>query len=77
MPSLHKDTKSILVTTSAQSITIPVTLYKMEDRKITETTALIDNGVTICCINLHFIQRMKLLRYEVEVSFFPSYIYHL
>ena len=35
-----------------------MTLYKMENRKITETTALIDSGATICCINLHFAQRM-------------------
>ena len=31
----------------------------MENRKITETTALIDSRATICCINLHFVQRMK------------------
>ena len=59
MPSLPKNTKSILVTTSAQSITIPVTLYKTENGKITETTALIDSGATICCIDLHFAQRMN------------------
>ena len=53
-PSLPKDTKSVLVTTSAQSITIPVMLYKMENGKIAETTALIDSGATICCIDLHF-----------------------
>ena len=58
-PSLPKDTKSILVTTSAQSITIPVTLYKTANRKITETTALIDSGATIYCIDLHFAWRMK------------------
>ena len=34
-------------------------LYKMENRKITETTALINSGATICCIDLHFVQRMK------------------
>ena len=59
MPSLPKNTQSILVTTSAQSITIPAMLYKTEDRKIAETTALTDSGETICCIDLHFIQRMK------------------
>ena len=59
MSSLPKDTKSVLVTTSRQSITIPVTLYKTENRKIAETTALLDSGATICCIDLHFIQRMK------------------
>ena len=59
MSSLPKDTKSILVTTSRQSITIPVMLYKTENRKIAETTALLDSGATICCINLHFTQRMK------------------
>ena len=40
-------------------MTIPVTLYKTENGKITETTALIDSGATICCINLHFAQRMR------------------
>ena len=40
-------------------MTIPVTLYKTENGKITETTALIDSGATICCIDLHFAQRMK------------------
>ena len=59
MLSTPKNYKSILVTTSRQSITIPVTLYKTENRKITETTALIDSGATICCINLHFAQRMR------------------
>ena len=33
-------------------------LYKMEDRKIAETTALIDSGATICCLDLHFARRM-------------------
>ena len=59
--SLPTDIQSILLTTSAGAITIPVTLYKMENRKITETTALIDSGATICCINLHFTQRMRWL----------------
>ena len=36
-----------------------MTLYKTENRKITETTALIDSGGTICCIDLHFFRRMK------------------
>ena len=31
----------------------------METGKIAETTALIDSGATICCIDLHFTQRMK------------------
>ena len=57
--STPKDDKSILVTTLKQSITIPIALYKMENGKITETTALVDSGETICCINLHFVRRMK------------------
>ena len=36
-----------------------MTLYKTENRKIAETTALIDSGATICCIDLHFVRRMK------------------
>ena len=36
-----------------------MTLYKTENGKIAETTALVDSGATICCIDLHFIQRMK------------------
>ena len=59
MLSTPKDDKSILVTTSRQSITIPIALYKTENGKIAETTTLVDSGATICCINLHFIQRMK------------------
>ena len=55
MLSTPTDYKSVLVTTSKQSITIPITLYKTENRKITETTALVDSGATICCINLHFV----------------------
>ena len=31
----------------------------MENRKIAETTALVDSGATICCINLHFVRRIK------------------
>ena len=31
----------------------------MENGKITETTALVDSGATICCIDLHFAQRMQ------------------
>ena len=42
--SLSTDIQSVLVTTSARAITIPVTLYKMEDGKIAEATALIDSG---------------------------------
>ena len=57
--SLPTDIWSVLVTTSAKSITIPVAPYKMENRKITKTTALINSGTTICCINLHFTWRMK------------------
>ena len=55
MLSTPKNNKSILVTTSRQYITIPITLYKMENRKIAETTALVDSGATICCIDLHFV----------------------
>ena len=59
MLSTPQNDKSVLVTTSRQSITISVTLYKMENGKIAETTALVDSGETICCINLHFVRRMK------------------
>ena len=59
MLSTPKNDNSILVTISKQSISIPVTLYKTENGKIAETTALIDSGATICCIDLHFVQRMK------------------
>ena len=59
MLSTPKNDKSILITTSRQSITIPVTLYKTENGKIAETTALVDSGATICCIDLHFVRRMK------------------
>ena len=31
----------------------------MENRKTTETTALVDSGATICCIDLHFVRWMK------------------
>ena len=31
----------------------------MENGKIAETPALVDSGATICCIDIHFIQRMK------------------
>ena len=51
--------QSILVTTSAKAITIPVALYKTENGKIAETTTLIDSGAMICCIDLHFTQQMK------------------
>ena len=40
-------------------MTIPMTLYKIKNRKIAETTALIDSGATICCIDLSFTWRMK------------------
>ena len=56
---LPKDSQSVLVTTSARAINIPVTLYKTEDGKIAETMALIDSRATICCIDLHFTKRMK------------------
>ena len=59
MLSTPTDYKSVLVTTSKQSITIPISLYKTENGKIAETTALVDSGATICCIDLHFVQRMK------------------
>ena len=59
MLSTPQNDKSVLVTTSRQSITIPVTLYKTENGKIAETSALVDSGATICCINLHFVRRMK------------------
>ena len=36
-----------------------MTLYKMENGKVAETTALIDSGATICSINLHLARRMK------------------
>ena len=36
-----------------------MTLYKTENGKITETTALVNSGATICCIDLHFVRRMK------------------
>ena len=36
-----------------------MTLYKTENRKIAETTALVDSGATIYCIDLHFVRRMK------------------
>ena len=36
-----------------------MTLYKTENGKIAETTALVDSGATICCIDLHFVRRMK------------------
>ena len=36
-----------------------MTLYKTENRKIAETTALVDSGATICCIDLHFVRRMR------------------
>ena len=31
----------------------------MENGKIAETTALVDSGATICCIDLYFVRRMK------------------
>ena len=36
-----------------------MTLYKTENGKIAETSALVDSGATMCCIDLHFAQRMK------------------
>ena len=58
---LPTDIWSILVTTSTWAITISITLYKTEIGKIAETTALIDSGAKICCINLHIAKRMKWL----------------
>ena len=68
--SLPTDIQSVLVTTSARAITIPVTLYKMENRKIAETTALINSGATICCINLHLAWRVK---WPLEKLCWPMY----
>ena len=53
MSLLPTDIQSVPVTTSAQAITIPVTLYKLENGKIAEAVALINNRATICCIYLH------------------------
>ena len=36
-----------------------MTLYKTENGKIATTSALVDSGETICCIDLHFVRRMK------------------
>ena len=47
-----------------------MTLYKTENRKITETTALIDSGATICCIDLHFTRRMN---WPLEKLWRPMY----
>ena len=74
MSSLPTDIQSVLVTTSARAITIPVTLYKMENRKITETTALIDSGATICCISLHLARRMK---WSLEKLHRPMYTWNV
>ena len=49
----------LIPTTLARSITIPVELYKMENGKIAETTALIESGATICCIDHDMAKRMK------------------
>ena len=38
----------------------------MEDGKIAETTALVDSGATICCIDLHCVQRMKWLLQKLK-----------
>ena len=43
-----------------------MTLYKMENRKIAETSALIDSGATICCINLYLARRMKWLLEKLQ-----------
>ena len=64
--STPQNDKSVLVTTSRQSITIPVTFYKTENGKIAETTALVDSGATIYCIDLHFAQRMKWLLQKLQ-----------
>ena len=46
-------------TMSDRSITILVELYKMENGTIAKTTALIDSGETICCIDHDMVRRMK------------------
>ena len=71
--SLPTDIRSILVTTSARAITIPVTLYKTENGKIAETTALINSGATIYCINLHLTRRMK---WPLEKFQWPMYAWN-
>ena len=47
------------VTTLVRSITILVELYYTENRKILKTSALIDSGATISCIDHHLINQMK------------------
>ena len=44
---------------------IPITLYKLETGKITETAALVNSGAAICCINLYLAQRMKWLLIKI------------
>ena len=69
--SLPTDIQSVLVTTISQAITIPITLYKLEIRKIAETTALINSRATICCIDLHLAQRMKWLLTQIPKPMYP------
>ena len=45
----------------------------MENGKIAETTALIDSGATICCIDLHIAKRMKWL---LEKLCWPMYAWN-
>ena len=54
MSLLPIDIQSVLVTTSAQAITIPVLLYKMENRKIAEPNALIDSSAVEQSVVLTF-----------------------
>ena len=72
--SLPTNIRSILVTTTAWVITIPVTLYKMENWNLTETTALIDSGATICCIDLHLAWRMK---WPLEKLLRPMHVWNV
>ena len=61
MSLLPKDIRSILVVTSSWAIEIPISLYKMENGKIANTTTTVDSGATISCIDQHFIQQIKWL----------------
>ena len=56
---LPKDIQSVLVTTSAKSISISISLYKSDTRKITETTALVDGGAMNCFIDLYLAYWMR------------------
>lgn len=63
----------ILATTSAQLITILIELYKSENGKIAQITALIDSRATICCINHYLVQRMK---WPLEKLLEPMYTWN-